>query len=104
MEIDNVKKGRKIAEIMRNPSYNNSRAINTILSALQVGIPLADEERLFNMVNYVYLHSRPRRMLSKMRHTFQEEYGFLLREFKGIEEIPDELYKKYVTKQDEVIK
>lgn len=88
---------------MRHPDYNDSRAINALLTALQVGVPLTDRERLFSIVWTTYKSSRPYRDPSHIRRAFKLEYKFLLREFREVENIPDELYFTYFPQEREEI-
>ena len=95
MKEYNNQMSKKIAEIRRHLDYNDSRAINAILAAIQNGASLLDEERLFLIVQQIYAYSKPHRMPSHIRQTFKMEYKFLLREFRESENVPDELYYKY---------
>ncbi len=76
----------KMAQIMRHPDYTNSRAISSILSALDKGVSLDDEERLFLIADSVWTATRDwiYKGPSYRRHKFKRDLAFIRREFKDI--------------------
>ena len=76
-------KEQKIREIISHPNFNGSRTLTSLLKAVEVGISLEEEERLFLIVKEAFKHGKPK-SLSYIKHTFERDIKFLKKEFKGI--------------------
>jgi hypothetical protein len=76
-------KEQKIKEITSHPDFNRSRTLTSLLKAIEVGISLEEEDRLFLIVQEAFKYGKPKRQ-SYIKHAFKKDMKFLRREFKGI--------------------
>ena len=77
------KKEKKILQIISHPDFTGSRTITSLLKAIEVGVKLEEEERLFLIVQEAFKCGK-RKGQSYIRHAFKKDIKFLKREFKGI--------------------
>lgn len=76
-------KEKKIYQIISHPDFTGSRTITSLLKAIEVGIPLGDERRLFLIVQESFKYGE-KKGPAYIRHAFKKDMKFLKREFKGI--------------------
>ena len=76
-------KEHKIREIVSHPDFTGSRTLTSLLKAIEVGISLEEEDRLFLIVQEAFRNG-PKKGQAYIRHTFKREMKFLKKEFKGI--------------------
>ena len=77
------KKEQKIKEIVSHPDFNRSRTLTSLLKAVEVGISLKEENRLFLIVQEAFKYGKPKGQ-SYVKHTFERDLKFLKKEFEGI--------------------
>ena len=76
-------KERKIHQMVSHPDFTGSRTMTSLLKAIEVGVTLEEEERLFLIVQESFKYGKHKGQ-SYMRHAFKKDLRFLKREFKGI--------------------
>lgn len=76
-------KTQKIKEIVSHPDFNNSRTLTSLLKAIEIGVNLEEEDRLFLIVQEAF-KSGPRKGQAYIRHAFKKDIKFLKKEFKNI--------------------
>lgn len=76
-------KEQKIKEIVSRPNFTRSRTLTSLLKAVEIGISLEEEDRLFLIVQEAFRNG-PKKGQAYIRHTFKREMKFLKREFKEI--------------------
>jgi len=74
---------KKIEEIKSHRDYK-SRTTKGILTAIEIGIPLDEEAKLFEFVLKAYKTGKHRQP-AKIRNQFKKEIRFLKKEFEGFE-------------------
>jgi hypothetical protein len=77
------KKEQKIKEIVSHPDFNRSRTLTSLLKAVEVGISLREEDRLFLIVQEAFKYGKPKGC-AYIKHNFKRDLKFLKKEFKGI--------------------
>lgn len=78
-----TRKEKKIHEITHHPDFTKSRTLTSLLKAIEVGIGLDEEDRLFLIVQEAFKYG-PRKRQSYIKHAFKQNIKFLKKEFKGI--------------------
>ena len=76
-------KEKKILQIISHSDFTGSRTMTSLLKAIEVGVKLEDEERLFLIVQEAFKCGK-RRGQSYIRHAFKKDLRFLRKEFEGI--------------------
>ena len=77
------KKEQKIHEITHNSDFTRSRTLTSLLKAIDVGVSLKEESRLFVIVQEAFKYGKKKNP-SYIRHVFKKDLKFLKKEFKGI--------------------
>ena len=78
-----TRKEEKIHQIVSHPDFTRSRTLTSLLKAIEVGIGLDEEDRLFLIVQEAFKYG-PRKGQAYIKHTFKKNMKFLRKEFEGI--------------------
>ena len=78
-----TRKEEKIHQIVSHPDFTRSRTLTSLLKAIDVGVGLHEEDRLFLIVQEAFKYG-PRKGQAYIKHAFKKDIAWLKEEFKDI--------------------
>lgn len=77
-----TKKDKKIYQIVADPDIVKTMSLSSLLKAVENGISLNEEKRLFLIVREVLRYENKKELY--IEHVFKQDLKFLKKNFKGI--------------------